>query len=160
MTRRHRRHVLATVAVSYLGCGLSPIAPGTVGTAGAALTAWLLLTYLPLATTHWWLVALAAAVLASLVTVSLTPTFESRSGKDPGVIVTDEVAGYFLTLAVVPAPTLPHLVAAFFLFRFFDIAKVWPGSAFEKLHDGWGVLLDDLMAGIYGAGVLALLTLV
>ncbi len=156
MRRQRPRHIFSTLAVSYCGCGLFPIAPGTVGTAGAAVTAWALLEYLPAATTHWWAVALAVAVAASIVTVLLTPDLERRTGKDPGVVVTDEVAGYFVTLVAVPAPGLAHLAAAFFVFRLFDVVKPWPANRLEKLPEGWGVLLDDVMAGAYGAAVLAL----
>jgi len=157
VTRRRPRHLLSTLAVSYFGCGLFPVAPGTVGTAGAAVTAWLLLAYVPAATTDWWAVALAATLVASAVTVLLTPDLERRTGKDPQVVVTDEVAGYFVTLAAVPSPGLPHLVAAFFLFRLLDVVKPWPANRLEKLPEGWGVLLDDVMAGAYGAAILALI---
>ena len=66
----------------------------------------------------------------------------------------DEVAGYWATVAFVSEPRLTHLVAAFFVFRLFDIVKPWPGRALEKLPHGWGVVLDDVMAGIYGAALL------
>ena len=99
----------------------------------------------------WLEVCLGVVVLASLVTVLLTPGVERRSGKDPQVVVTDEVAGYFATVALVADPQPMHLAAAFFVFRFLDIVKPWPGRLLETLPGGWGVLLDDVLAGVYGA---------
>lgn len=141
------------LAVSFGGLGLLPLAPGTWGTLGAAVLAAALL----LGTTAgavWLEVCVAITVAASIVTVALTPAVERESGKDPQVVVTDEVAGYFTTLALVASPQPEHLVAAFFVFRLFDIVKPWPGRMLEQLPGGWGVLLDDVMAGIYGAFVL------
>ncbi len=144
---------LRILLVSYGGLGLLPIAPGTWGTAGAAATAALLL-YWPAATANWLETCLIATLIASIVTVTMTAAVERASGKDPQVVVTDEVAGYFVTLALVSEPTLAHLVAAFFVFRLLDILKPWPGRALERLPGGWGVLLDDVAVGIYGAALL------
>jgi phosphatidylglycerophosphatase A len=140
--------------VSFGGLGLLPAAPGTWGTLGAAAVAAAALQFWPAAASHWLEFSLGMIVLASIVTVTLTPSVERISGKDPQVIVTDEVAGYFATVMLLSTPTLAHLAAAFFVFRLFDIVKVWPGNRFERLPGGWGVLLDDVMGGIYGALVL------
>lgn len=75
--------------------------------------------------------------------------------KDPGVIVVDEVAG--MTLAVVIFPrTLPVLLVAFLLFRVFDIVKPPPAGASQALAGGLGVMVDDLIAGLYTLGLLLL----
>lgn len=142
---------LRLLLVSFGGLGLLPAAPGTWGTAGAAAVAALALQFWPWATQNWLEFSLAIVVLASVVTILLTPSVERISGKDPQVIVTDEVAGYFATIALLQEPTLASLAAAFFVFRLLDIVKVWPANWFERLPAGWGVLLDDLMGGIYGA---------
>ena len=70
--------------------------------------------------------------------------------KDPGIIVMDEVAGYWATLIFLPRIELTHLVAAFFIFRLFDIVKPFPANWMERLPSGFGVLLDDVVAGLYG----------
>jgi len=137
--------------VSYGGLGLLPLAPGTWGTAGAALTAAAALQIWPDAAHYWLEFSIGMIVLSSLVTITLTPAVERSSGKDAQVIVTDEVAGYFATVALMSDPSLAHLVAAFFVFRLFDIVKPWPAYLLERLPAGWGVLLDDVMSGIYGA---------
>ena len=144
----------AEAVLSFGGLGFSPKAPGTAGTAGAALAAAGLLAYAPDAANSWPIACASVVVLASALTVLLTPAVEASRGKDPGVIVMDEVAGYFATLALVARPGPTHLVLAFFVFRLFDIVKPWPGRALERLPSGWGVLLDDVAAGVYGAAVL------
>ena len=163
-----RHKPLATLTLSFLGCGFSRWAPGTVGTAGAIAAAWAVhrglvaldgaarLAWSPEQT--WAAAALLCAVLASIVTVRFVPDVEDLLGKDPGLVVTDEVAGTFVTLAAVPEPTPAVLVAAFFVFRVLDVAKPWPASWLERLPSGWGVLLDDVMSGVYGTAVLALAT--
>jgi len=141
--------------LSYGGCGLLPKMPGTWGTAGAALTAWAFLEYWPGARANWLFLCLAWVLVASALTVLLTPIIEEADGvKDPQTIVTDEVAGYWMTLAFANRPDVTTLVVAFFLFRFLDVWKPWPACRFESLPSGWGVLLDDVMSGIYGAAVL------
>jgi phosphatidylglycerophosphatase A len=147
---------LRLLMVSYGGLGLLPLAPGTWGTLGAAASGWLVLALWPGGAAVWLEVCLAFVVLASIVTVALTPAVERDSGKDPQVVVTDEVAGYFATVALVAQPEPAHLVAGFFVFRLFDILKPWPANWLERLPGGWGVLLDDVMAGVYGALVLFL----
>lgn len=112
---------------------------------------------------------LALGILACVACVALTKWGEQRWGrKDAGQIVADEVAGQTIPLLVLPAvaePTSPDgffrlvvlLGAAFLLFRFFDIAKIQPANAAQKLPQGWGVLIDDLVAGVYAAVTLLVL---
>lgn len=142
----------ARFLLSYGGFGYAPVAPGTFGTLGAALTAAALLAWAPWLTDSWRELCLAWAIGATAVTVFLTPALEETDAvKDPGVIVTDEVAGYWVTLMGVSHADYLHVVAAFFVFRFLDIVKPWPANVFERLPGGWGVALDDVAAGVYGA---------
>ena len=147
--------MLARLILSYGGCGYFPKVPGTVGTCGAAVTAAAFLEWWPFAHTQWLPLCIVWTVVATALCILLTPAVEASTGrKDPQVIVMDEVAGYWATLALLPDPQPVHLVAAFFLFRFLDVAKPWPARQLEKLPSGWGVSLDDVMVGIYGAVVL------
>ena len=142
----------ARIVLSYGGCGLLPKAPGTWGTAGAAATAWAFLRWWPDAGASWLYICVAWVVVASALTVLLTPEIEAEDGKkDPQSIVMDEVAGYWATLALVRTPSFTALVAAFFVFRFLDVWKPFPARLLERLPSGWGVLLDDVMSGVYGA---------
>jgi len=142
------------LVVSGGGLGLLPLAPGTWGTLGAAAAGLGLLASSPEAARYWLETCLAIALLASIATLTLTAGVERAFGKDPQVVVTDEVAGYFVTLSLVAHPTPAHLAAAFFLFRLLDVVKPWPARRLESLPGGWGVLLDDVLAGLYGAIVL------
>jgi phosphatidylglycerophosphatase A len=142
---------LARWLLSFFGCGLFPKIPGTVGTAGAAAVAAAILVLWPEAAANWLPLCVAWIVASSVVTVALTPLVEAQCGKDPQLIVTDEVAGYWATLCLCTRPDLTTLVVAFFLFRFLDVVKPWPACALERLPGGWGVLLDDVMSGLYGA---------
>src|SRR5437016_1466364 len=109
----------ARFVLSYGGCGLLPKIPGTWGTAGAAVTAWAFLEFWPGARANWLLLCVAWVVLASILTILLTPIVEAEDKiKDPQSIVTDEVAGYWATLALAQRPDVTTLVVAFFLFRF------------------------------------------
>jgi phosphatidylglycerophosphatase A len=147
--------MLAKLILSYGGFGLAPKASGTVGTLGAALTAGAILAWAPGLAQRWPLLCGAWIVLASALTILLTPLVEASAGeKDPGIIVMDEVAGYWATLLFVSDPGPAQLVAAFFIFRFLDVWKPWPASRLEELPSGWGVLLDDLVGGLLGGAVL------
>lgn len=132
-----------------LGSGLSPKAPGTAGSLAAMLLA-APLTALPL-----WLglVALAAAFLLG---VYLCGETSRRLGvHDHGGIVWDEFVGMWLVLLLVPFEVLWWL-AAFVLFRFFDILKPWPIRWLDRrVSGGFGIMVDDVLAAIYALVVLA-----
>lgn len=123
------------------GAGYAPVASGTVGSAVVAVLLWLV----PLTT---------PALLAALVVVTAAGVWaggrvERVLGvKDPGVIVVDEAAGMILSVAFLPR-TVPVLVAAFVLFRLFDVVKPPPARGSQRLVGGVGVVIDDLIAGLY-----------
>lgn len=142
---------LGIVSCGYLG--LSPFAPGTAGTLGGVAIAWLLRgspNFL------YWILAISA--LLYVVGRSLGRWSEEYAGgEDPGFFVLDEVIGYLITVAWIGGPSLVALVVAFFLFRLLDVVKPPPARALENLGGGDGILLDDVMAGIYGLLVMAVL---
>src|SRR6266581_2740727 len=74
-------------------------------------------------------------------------------GKDPGAIVVDEVAGMILSVLLLPR-TVPVLVAGFLLFRLFDVIKPFPAGTSQRLAGGVGVMIDDVIAGLYALVVL------
>jgi len=123
--------------------GYAPVAPGTFGSA-LGLAVLFVVRYLqsPLAEG-------TALVLLAGVGVWSASEAERHFGRtDPGYIVIDEVVGMLVTLAFLPVTAIGILVA-FLLFRLFDVVKPWPARRFERLHGGLGVMLDDVMAGIY-----------
>ena len=147
--------ILATVG----GLGDLFPAPGTtVGSLAGVLLYWVSSALWPDAVT---LIALAGLAVLIPVSVWACGAEAARRGvPDPHPVVLDEVAGQWLTLGVVAlvqrhAPGLRELIAAFFLFRLFDVVKPWPIRRLEDLAGGWGIVADDLAAGA-AAGVLAL----
>lgn len=133
------------------GSGLSPFAPGTAGTL-AAIPLYLLLAPLPL----WGY--LLAALAVSVVGVWICGESSRRLGvHDYGGIVWDEFAGFLLTMTAAPAGWV-WVVVGFFLFRLFDVWKPWPIRVIDRdLQGGLGIMLDDILAGIYAFLVLQLL---
>ena len=133
-----------------LGSGLSRYAPGTMGTVIAVPFA-ILLKGMP-AIAFW--PALVALFVAGVYLCGVTA---KRLGQhDPGGIVWDEMVGYWLTVALLPLQWT-WMLAAFLLFRFFDIFKPWPVSLAEKrFGGGLGIMLDDVIAALYAMLVLVL----
>ncbi len=144
---------LARLVATGLGSGYSPIAPGTAGSAVGLLLFW------PLASLGWtWqLAACLVVVVVGIPAASRVATLAAR--KDPGLVVVDEVAGQWLTLVGLPF-TLPVALAGFVLFRIMDVVKPWPARALERLPGGWGIVADDVAAGIYANLALRVVLLV
>ncbi len=133
-------------------CGFAPVAPGTFGTLGA----------IPV---YWALHRLAAPLyLVTVVAfVALASYAAERAGRHWGVadasaIVVDEVAGYLVTMALVPFSWPAALLGVLF-FRIFDVLKPWPASALDRVKNGFGVVMDDVAAGVYAWAALQLVAL-
>jgi phosphatidylglycerophosphatase A len=100
------------------------------------------------------LATVLAVILVTAIGIPAATRVANESGReDPGHVVIDEVAGQWLTL-VVCRPDWPHALIALALFRLFDITKPWPIRKLEALPGGWGIMLDDLAAGLFGLIVL------
>ena len=132
------------------GAGLSPIAPGTVGSLGA-LAIYYLVTLVAEPLVLYVLIALI--LVGAPLGVWATGLLSTEQEHDPGNAVWDEFVGMWITCLFLP-PTILWLGAAFVCFRFFDIIKPWPANRLEGLPGGWGIMADDVMAGIYGAVLL------
>ncbi|MFO7593730.1 MAG: phosphatidylglycerophosphatase A [Pseudomonadota bacterium] len=133
------------------GSGLAPVAPGTFGTL-AAIPLYLLLQ--PLAPVYY----LAVLVVTFLLGVWLCEVTARQLGvhDHPG-IVWDEFVGYWITMLLAPSGWV-WIAAGFALFRLFDILKPWPIRWVDRrVGGGFGIMLDDVLAGIYGLAVLQLL---
>lgn len=148
MTPRTRssRVGLALATVGY--AGFAPVAPGTVGSAVAIPLWWVMRqTGLP------WLEPLCLALVIVAGAWGARVTERELQVEDPGPVVIDEVAGMFVTLLWMPV-TWPVAIVGFLAFRVFDIVKPYPVGRLERLPGGWGVMADDVMAGVYAWGVL------
>jgi phosphatidylglycerophosphatase A len=127
------------------GTGYAPVAAGTVASAAAVVTGAGLLLLSP-----W---ALVAAALLATFGGYLAVKRAAIEG-DPGWVVIDEFAGQWITLLALARPTIQGLVAAFILFRFFDITKLGPVGWADRRHGAFGVMADDVIAGIIAAVLL------
>lgn len=141
---------LAVVLSTFFGCGYFPKAPGTIGSlAGIAIAA--LLSWAGLGRIV--LLALLVLLLAPAIW-SATVTARLLNRKDPCQVVIDEVLGQWVTLFGAAIWNWKTYLAAFLLFRLFDIWKPQPVRAAEFLPEGLGIVADDLIAGAYGALIL------
>jgi phosphatidylglycerophosphatase A len=149
-----RKTAWAWVAGTFLGAGLLKPGPGTWGSAAAALL-WLAAGMgLRLAPAPFAWLTLAAALGALAIGIPAATRVERESGReDPGHVVIDEVAGQWIAL-IHSRVDLSHLLAGFLFFRLFDIVKPWPARQLEGLPAGWGIMLDDVAAGVYALVVM------
>jgi len=143
----------ARIAATFFGAGTFPFASGTFGSM-AALPFGVLMLQIP--APYGRIVLLAAVCAALALGVWASKHYAEAAGRsDPGEIVIDEVAGQWLALIFATPDNPWHFLAAFFLFRFFDITKIWPANwAQDHLPHGWGVMMDDIVAGLYAAVLL------
>ena len=136
------------------GAGLSPKAPGTFGTL-VAIPLYILICALSL---PWYV---AVVVVCCVLGIFICGQTANDLGvHDHGGIVWDEIAGFLIALTAVPL-TWWNIVLAFVLFRFFDILKPWPISWLDKnVHSGLGIMLDDIVAGVFAWAILLFLNFV
>jgi phosphatidylglycerophosphatase A len=153
------RTLWAWTVATFFGAGFGKPGPGTWGSVAAVLL-WALagsILHLPPQTL---LVLLFAGIFLSIALGVPAATIAAReSGRhDPGFVVIDEVAGQWITLLWSPADWR-HALIALLLFRLFDITKPFPIRKLESLPEGWGIVFDDVAAGLYALGVASLLRL-
>jgi phosphatidylglycerophosphatase A len=144
-----KRFAILLATFGYVG--YFPVAPGTAGSAAAlllyALLRWLSMPLLDVA-------VIVGLCLAGFWAGTVAASHFGR--EDPGHVVLDEVVGMLLTLLFIPV-SWTGVLAGFLLFRLFDIVKPPPARQLERLHGGVGIMMDDVMAGIYGNIALRLL---
>ncbi len=139
--------------VTFFGSGYLPVAPGTWGSAAAAVCFLVLYAIAP-DPVAWNGATAVLILLACIGSVALGRWAVSHFGKsDPGAFVLDEVAGQWLAMLALPLADLQTAAVAvgvqFLVFRVLDIIKPPPARQLERLPDGWGILLDDLASAIY-----------
>jgi phosphatidylglycerophosphatase A len=145
------RRRIAFLIATWFGCGRSPWAPGSVGSAAAVAIAVALHRFAGFAPWHFLLLAAALAWPA----VWAAGVAERAAGRrDPGFVVVDEVLGQWIALAAAHPWNWKSCLAAFALFRLLDIWKPPPVRQMESLRGGFGINADDAMAGAYAALVL------
>jgi phosphatidylglycerophosphatase A len=154
--------VFSRLLATWFYCGYAPKAPGTAGSLAAVAIAWLLHAYAGVP--PWGFAILALALLGPAIWAA-DVTARETGLKDPQIVVVDEVVGQWIAIAGASlgkagidwhaAISWKSWCAAFVLFRAFDMWKPPPVRQLEKIRGGAGIVLDDVMAGIYAALVLS-----
>lgn len=146
--------LLAKIIATFFGVGFTPLAPGTA----ASLITVILYKYLLYRMS--WPFYLGLVFVIYIAGVWTSTQYSLQLGqKDPGKVVIDEVAGQLLALFMLP-PTWFLMIMSFFLFRFFDIFKPPIIKKAESFSRGWGIMLDDIVAGIYTSIIINLYLLI
>jgi len=142
---------------TFFGAGLLKPGPGTWGSVAAVLlwAAYAWLAHPSPLTLH---IALLSGITLTLVFGLPAATIVEREsgGHDPQFVVIDEVAGQWITLLFTPVDWR-HGLIALVLFRLFDITKPFPVRRLERLPSGWGIVFDDVAAGLYALGIASLI---
>jgi len=149
----------AYIIATFFGAGYGKPGPGTWGSVTTVLL-WAACAWLFHPTPHALLLILLAVIALSIVAGVPASTIVARHSvrKDPQFVVIDEVAGQAIALLGCPFD-FRHALIALILFRLFDITKPFPARQLESLPEGWGIVFDDVAAGLYAWGVAALLRL-
>ena len=141
----------ARLLATWFYLGYTPKGPGTAGSVGALAIAWILVSY---AGFPPWAFAVLAAVTLWPAIWAADVTARETGKKDPQIVVVDEVVGQWLTLAGALRFNWKSWILGLILFRVFDMWKPAPVRQLEKVPGGAGIVLDDVMAGVYAALVL------
>lgn len=140
---------LAAVIGTTFGSGYSPVAPGTAGAAVVIGVLW----FLPLPST---VISVHLIALFFFIGVWAATLCENRWGADPGRVNWDEAVG--MMISIIALPKTPAIYGgAFLIFRLFDVLKPFPVNRAERLPAGWGIMIDDVIAGLYTNIVLQIL---
>lgn len=142
-------NLLARIISTGLGIGYFPIAPGTIGALAILILYWIS----PEISAWQLLIILSSLSAIGIFSATITEKemkekLGPEMGNDPSIIIIDEMIGMLIALIAIPKTTL-FIIVAFILFRIFDIMKPFPVHQAEKLPSGWGIVFDDVIAGIY-----------
>ena len=146
---------LSKFIATFAGVGLFPIAPGTVGSIAGIGVLWAI----SLVPYDYYQILLQLLFLIVFIPIGViaSSAYEKYFGKiDPGEVVVDEVVGMMITLFALPF-SLFNIIVGFILFRFFDILKPFPIGKLQNIKGGWGIMADDIAAGIVSTIILRIL---
>lgn len=147
-----QKNLFHVIIASGFGSGFSPFAPGTAG-AALATVIWLIISFF---VSSYTLLLITAALILIFTVLGIwsTNVLEPEWGEDPSRVVVDEMVGVWIPLLAVDAGHWYYALVAFALFRLFDIFKPLGIRKMEEFKGGVGVMMDDILAGIYSLLVL------
>lgn len=135
--------------VSFFFLGRAPVAPGTFGSFGSLVLAYLIVENIE---EYAGYLLFIISLLMYYVGLQVAPWCEDKYGKDPGIYVLDEVIGYLVPISILiilnNEITQQIWIISFIAFRVFDVLKIWPAKDLEHIEGGHGILLDDVAAGL------------
>jgi len=141
---------------TFFGMGYMKPGPGTYASVATVVLWWGAAHLLHIGPRNLSVLTFLAMIVATAIGVPASAKVAREAGKeDPGFVVIDEVAGQLFALIAL-SPTWVHGLEALVLFRLFDIFKPWPIRKLEQLEGGWGIMMDDLLAGFFAHLVLHL----
>ena len=146
---------LSKFIATFGGVGFFPVAPGTIGSIAGLGVLWAI----SFVASDYCQVFIQIILLITLIPIGViaSSAYEKHFGKiDPKEVVIDEVVGILIALFALPF-TWFHIIAGFVLFRFFDIVKPFPIGKLQDIKGGWGIMADDIAAGIVSAAILRIL---
>lgn len=135
---------LSKAFLSFFGSGFLPFAPGTWGSLACIPLLYFIYPIMPL-----WAYTLSVIILLFISSWIAHWLINQTKEKDPGWIVIDEVLGMAVAWPALKYFNISEIAALFVLFRIFDIVKIWPASHYDKMNSGWGIMLDDIISGIF-----------
>ncbi|MDD3374644.1 MAG: phosphatidylglycerophosphatase A [Candidatus Omnitrophica bacterium] len=135
------KNILIKTVSTFFGIGYVPVAPGSAASVVAGVMCFLLFNNMYLYIFVFFVVTICGFLISGKME-------DIVKEKDPSCVVIDEVSGMMITFFMLPR-TWPVLITAFFLFRAFDMFKIYPVSYFEKKPGGIGIMMDDVAAGLY-----------
>ncbi len=147
-----------SLAIGTVGVGFMPLAPGTWGSAVGVLIFLIYSNFIGISnysTMVWIIFIVAVCAIGIWASAQAERIFDEE---DPQRVVVDEVAGQLIAYSSVAVLDWKHLLIGFILFRLFDIWKPYPINKLQDLHGGFGVMADDILAGIYAAMIIYSLT--
>ncbi len=134
--------------ISFFFLGRAPVAPGTFGSLGSLIFAYLIVQNIDQYAGY---LLLSFGLIMYYIGLQVAPWCEEKYGKDPGIYVLDEVIGYLIPISLLLILnydlTQRIWILSFIAFRVFDVLKIWPAKDLEKIEGGHGILLDDVAAG-------------
>ena len=141
--------LISKIISTSLGVGYCPLAPGTAGSLFAILVYWFLPQIDNLTFLSFLIILFFVGVFSAKVTEKeFIQRVGYEKGHDPSIVVIDEVVGVLIAVFAIPK-TIPFFISAFILFRLFDIVKPFPINTSQKIPHGWGIVIDDVIAGVY-----------
>ena len=144
--------------VSFFFLGRAPVAPGTFGSLGSLILAYLIVENINEFSGY---LLLGLGAIMYYIGLQIAPWCEKKYGKDPGIYVMDEVIGYLIPIGFLIILginiTTNIWILSFIAFRIFDVLKIWPAKDLEKIEGGHGIILDDVVAGFQTLIIILLL---